>query len=154
MRWQSLIVASLTPLLLSSCRGQYGANSTTGLGPNASPASSTVDGSGQQDVIAAQTAQSQKVEITVSARVYKLLPDDNQGLPHQRFLLRLNNGTTVLVAHDTRLAPHVPLSEGDLVCIHGEYIWNNRGGVIHWTHRCLNGHHDGGWIDFKGQRYQ
>lgn len=108
----------------------------------------------QRAVLAAQAQQAKRVEITVVARVYKLLPDDTKGLPHQRFLLRLNNGTTVLIAHDTKMAPRVPINVGDLIRIHGEYIWNEKGGVIHWTHHSDNGHHEPGWIEFNGQRYQ
>ncbi len=108
-----------------------------------------------QEVLAAQQAQRRKVEVTVAEHVFKLLPDDRKGLPHQRFLLQLDNGTTVLIAHDIKLAPYVQnLQPGDFVRIHGEYIWNERGGVIHWTHHDPGGRHEPGWIDFNGQRYQ
>jgi hypothetical protein len=109
---------------------------------------------GQTEVLAAQANRSRKVELTVTARVLKMLPEDTQGLPHELFLLRMDNGTTIKVAHDTKVAPRVPLQEGDLVRIHGEYIWNEKGGVIHWTHHAFGGRHEGGWIDFNGQRYQ
>jgi hypothetical protein len=108
----------------------------------------------ESQVLAAQQNQQKKVEVTIKARVFKMLPDDTKGLPHERFLLRLSNGTTVLVAHDTKLAPRLPLQNGDEVTIHGEYIWNPKGGVIHWTHHTPDGRHEPGWIDFKGQRYQ
>jgi hypothetical protein len=108
----------------------------------------------QQEVLAAQAAQARKQQVTLGARVYKLLPDDRKGLPHQRFLIMLSNGTTVLIAHDIKLAPYIPLRQGDFVRIHGEYIWNTKGGVIHWTHHDPGGRHEGGWIDFNGQRYQ
>ncbi len=108
----------------------------------------------QAEVIQAQEQRSRRVEITVEAQVYKLLADDTEGIPHQRFLLKLANGTTVLVAHDTNMAQRVPLEPGSLVRIHGEYIWNAKGGVIHWTHHTDTVRHEGGWIDFNGQRYQ
>lgn len=109
---------------------------------------------GDAEVIAAQAQQMHKVEVTFQAPVKKLLPDDVEGLPHQRFLLNLSNGTTVLVAHDTKMAPRVPIEAGDIVTIHGEYIWNEKGGVVHWTHHSDTPRHEGGWIDFGGQRYQ
>ena len=84
----------------------------------------------------------------------RLLPDDTRGLPHQKFLIDLNNGTSVLIAHDTKMAPHVPIKEGDIVTIHGEYIWNDRGGLIHWTHHTDTARHEGGWIELAGQKYQ
>jgi hypothetical protein len=137
-------VMVLAPLLVG-CQDKAGMN-------NSPPAASQAIG--QQEVLAAQARQDRKVEVTCSARVLKMLPDDTRGLPHELFLLRLDNGTTVKVAHDTKLAPRVPLQEGDLVTLRGEYIWNEKGGVIHWTHHSPNGRHEGGWIEFNGQRYQ
>jgi len=109
---------------------------------------------GDTEAITAQQSHAIKVEITVQAPVKKLLPDDTRGLPHQKFLIRLSNGTTILIAHDTKMAPRVPLSPGDSPTIHGEYIWNDRGGLIHWTHHTDTPRHEGGWIDFNGVRYQ
>lgn len=108
----------------------------------------------QSGVLEAQRDHLRHVEVTVTAPVYKLLRDDNQGIPHQRFLIKLANGSTVLIAHDTNMAPKVPLSPGCLIRIHGEYIWTDRGGVIHWTHHTDTPRHTGGWIDCNGQRYQ
>jgi len=76
-------------------------------------------------------------------------------MPHQKFLVLLSNGTTVLVAHNLKMAQAVPVHLGDLVTIHGEYIWNPKGGLIHWTHHCdLPYRHQGGWIELDGIRYQ
>jgi translation initiation factor IF-1 len=108
----------------------------------------------QTQVLSAQASGLSKVEVLFAARVKKLLPDDTQGLPHQRFLLELNNGTTVLVAHDIKYAPKVPIQPGDIVTIQGEYVWNKKGGLVHWTHHSDSPRHRGGYIDFNGQRYQ
>lgn len=108
----------------------------------------------QEAILRAQDAHSRKVELTVAAYVRKILKDDREGLPHERFLIDLNNGSTVLVAHDIAMAPYVPLHKGDFVMIHGEYIWNERGGVLHWTHHTDTPRHEGGWIDYDGKRYQ
>jgi hypothetical protein len=86
------------------------------------------------------------VEVETGARVVRLLPDDRQGSPHQRFLVRVAGGTTVLVAHNLELAPRVSLMPGDSVELRGEYEWNEKGGVIHWTHPDPDGRHEGGWI--------
>jgi len=109
---------------------------------------------GQAEVIAAQAAHAIKVEVTVVAPVKKLLQEDDRGLPHQKFLLELVNGSTILVAHDIAMANRVPIRPGDIVRIHGEYIWNSRGGLIHWTHHTDTPYHEGGWIEFQGVRYQ
>ena len=86
------------------------------------------------------------VEVETGGRVVRLLPDDRQGSPHQRFLLRVAGGTTVLVAHNIDLAPRVSLAPGDSVELRGEYEWNPKGGVIHWTHPDPEGRHADGWI--------
>lgn len=87
--------------------------------------------------------------------VIKVLKDDADGLKHQRFLLRLSNGHTVLIAHNIDLAPRIPnLKNGDTVAFYGEYEWNNKGGVIHWTHRDPFGYKTGGWLMHKGKKYE
>lgn len=87
--------------------------------------------------------------------VIKLLPDDNQGSRHQKFILKLSSGQTLLIAHNIDLAPRVaPLAVGDRVSFNGEYEWNERGGVVHWTHRDPRGRHEDGWLKAAGQTYQ
>ena len=87
--------------------------------------------------------------------VEKLLPDDNTGSRHQRFIVRLDSGRTLLVSHNIDLAPRIDsLHAGDLVAFYGEYEWNPKGGVIHWTHRDPQGHHVAGWIRHDGRIYQ
>lgn len=106
------------------------------------------------EIIKAQDAHLVNVQVTGKVIVKKLLPDDTRGLPHQKFLLQLTNGTTVLVAHNTQMAPPVPLQAGDSLTICGFFVWNSRGGLIHWTHHSDSSRHPGGWIEFQGRRYQ
>jgi hypothetical protein len=106
------------------------------------------------EVLEAQAEHARKHEVTVTAPVSKLLPDDTEGIPHERFLIRLSNGSTVLVAHDTARAPRVPVQAGDTITIHGEYIWNEKGGVLHWTHHSDTPYHPGGWIELNGRHYE
>lgn len=85
----------------------------------------------------------------------KLLADDLKGSRHQRFILKLNTGQTLLVAHNIDLAPRIDnLSEGDEISFYGEYEWNDRGGVIHWTHYDPKGKHTAGWLVHDGKVYQ
>ena len=87
--------------------------------------------------------------------VIKILPDDNDGSRHQRFILELHSGQTLLIAHNIDLAPRLSaLREGDVVAFNGEYEWNSKGGVIHWTHRDPSGRHVPGWLQYNGQTYQ
>jgi len=95
------------------------------------------------------------VQVQGSGNVVKLLSDDNDGSRHQRFILRLASGQTVLIAHNIDLANRVAaLSTGDLVEFYGEYEWNEKGGVIHWTHRDPRHGHVDGWIKHNGHTYQ
>jgi len=87
--------------------------------------------------------------------VIKLLPDDNKGSRHQKFIIQLTNGQTLLIAHNIDLAARVSgLSEGDSIMFSGQYEWNAKGGVLHWTHRDPNGSHPSGWLEHQGQTYQ
>lgn len=107
-----------------------------------------------QTVEQAAGRQQSGVMVDATGKVKKTLSDDNEGSRHQRFILELASGHTVLVAHNIDLAPRVPLQNGDRVSIHGQYEWNDRGGVLHWTHHDPANRHEGGWIEYQGKRYQ
>ena len=109
--------------------------------------------SGDAEAIRAQQLQLVKVPLTVTAPVKKMLKYDDRGLPHEKFLLVLSNGSTILVAHNTKMAPYVPIQAGDIVTVSGEFIWNVKGGLIHWTHHTDTPNHAGGYIEFEGKRY-
>jgi len=93
------------------------------------------------------------VLVEIEAKVLRLLSDDKEGSPHQRFILGLSTGHTLLVAHNLELAERVPLKIGDRVRVRGEYEFNAQGGVVHFTHRDpgFSGRH--GWIELAGIRY-
>ena len=106
-------------------------------------------------VQAAFLARSRDVQVESEGTVERILPDDTNGARHQRFILKGPSGRTVLVAHNIDLAPRVEgLERGARVVFNGEYEWNERGGVIHWTHRAPRGDHRAGWIEYRGRRYQ
>ncbi|HKE96096.1 MAG TPA: DUF3465 domain-containing protein [Povalibacter sp.] len=125
---------------------------------NSPTAASVVAGSeSTTDAILARAFEEQKSNLQIEGRgvVAKILRDDNDGSRHQRFLVRLNSGQTLLIAHNVDLAPRVAdLHEGDAIAFYGEYEWNNKGGVVHWTHRDPSGRHVAGWLEHAGQRYQ
>lgn len=95
------------------------------------------------------------LQIKGQGKVVHILPDDNKGSRHQRFILKLNNQQTLLVAHNIDLAPRVPyLKVGDSVQFYGEYEWNKKGGVIHWTHKDPRNKHIHGWLKHNGRVYE
>lgn len=107
---------------------------------------------------ALQTAFEQQkggVQVKGEGTVVKILQDDREGSRHQRFILRLDSGQTVLIAHNIDLARRIrALRRGDRVEFFGEYEWNEQGGVIHWTHRDPKGLHVAGWLKHLGDTYQ
>lgn len=95
------------------------------------------------------------LQVQGSGEVVKILADDNDGSRHQRFILRLNSGQTLLIAHNFDLAPRISsLNRGDTVEFYGEYEWNSEGGVVHWTHHDPQGVHVSGWLKHNRKTYQ
>ncbi len=109
------------------------------------------------DAVLQQAYQSQQSDLQVQGfgQVVKVLPDDNDGSKHQKFILKLNSGQTLLVAHNIDLAPRIPnLKVGVSVEFYGEYEWNKKGGVLHWTHKDPQNRHAHGWLKHNGQVYE
>ena len=148
-RFGNRLFAIATALLLAYLYGhdQLG----TAPADKAAASAGNADGAVAQAVVHHQS----QVAITGVGTVTKLLPDDNRGARHQRFLLRLPSGAVLLVAHNIDLAPRLEkLHSGDRVGFAGEFIWNERGGILHWTHRDPHQRHVDGWLEHDGQRYQ
>ncbi|WP_045860272.1 DUF3465 domain-containing protein [Teredinibacter purpureus] len=109
------------------------------------------------DTTIAALYDNQQSDVQVFGRgvVVKVLPDDTKGSRHQKFILRLDSGHTLLIAHNIDLAPRLKaLKETDVVEFYGEYEWNSKGGVIHWTHRDPNNKHVGGWLRYNTRKYE
>lgn len=95
------------------------------------------------------------IQVEGHGTVAKILPDDDEGGRHQRFIVRLRSGQTILIAHNIDLAARVAsLREGDDVAFRGEYEWSPKGGVVHWTHHDPAGRREGGWIRHGGRSFQ
>ena len=99
--------------------------------------------------------QQSNVQVAGVGEVIKVLGDDLKGSRHQRFIVKIASGGTLLVAHNIDLAPRINgLNVGDTVEFYGVYEFNNKGGVIHWTHHDPRGQHIGGWLKHNGSTYQ
>ncbi len=119
------------------------------------PATTIDNSQGSQALLSAFRNRQSDVQIQGSGIVKRVLPDDNEGSRHQKFILSVGNGQSVLVAHNIDLAPRIPgLKVGDRVEFYGEYEWNERGGVLHWTHDDPRGRHEDGWLKHNGRLYQ
>ena len=95
------------------------------------------------------------IQVEGSGKVIRILSDDNNGSRHQRFLLKLPSKLTLLVAHNIDLSKKIEnLKEGDEVEFYGEYEWNNKGGVLHWTHHDPKKKHKDGWLKHKNVIYK
>jgi hypothetical protein len=111
----------------------------------------------QSDQVLADALEDRKSNFRIEGQgvVTKILPDDNQGSRHQRFIVRLGSAQTLLIAHNIDVAPRLSsLREGDTVLFNGEYEWSSNGGVIHWTHHDSEGRHPAGWLKHEGRTYQ
>ena len=95
------------------------------------------------------------VQVSGSGVVIRILSDDTNGSRHQKFILKLSSGQTLLISHNIDLAPRIQsLQKGDTVNFYGEYEWNSKGGVVHWTHHDPKGHHIDWWLKHNGSTYQ
>lgn len=83
----------------------------------------------------------------------RLIADDDDGVRHQRFILDMRNGQSLLMAHNIDLADRVPVGLGDRIRFRGMYEWNEMGGLVHWTHHDPLGIEDGGYIRYRGKVY-
>jgi len=96
----------------------------------------------------------QDVHVEGEGRLVKVLSDDNDGSKHQRFILKTPEDVTVLIAHNIDIAQRINnLTIGDTIYFSGEYVWNEKGGLVHWTHRDPRGSHESGWLRYNGAIY-
>jgi cold shock CspA family protein len=100
-------------------------------------------------------AKQSEVQVGGEGVVDRVLSDDENGSRHQRFILRLASGQTLLIAHNIDIAPRIEtLRSGDRVAFYGQYEWNEEGGTIHWTHHDPAGQHVLGWLKHNGMVYK
>lgn len=108
-----------------------------------------------QTLASAFENRTSNVQVGGSGIVIRKLTDDTSGSRHQKFILKLSSGQTLLISHNIDLAPRInSLNKGDTVNFYGEYEWNSKGGVVHWTHHDPRGNHISGWLKHNGATYQ
>lgn len=152
MTTRSLVIAGvLLAFLTSSCVSSdlHPASSSV------SPERSGVSARGDDTIGRAFSDGLSDVPVEGEGTIERVLTDDLNPPRHQRFIVQLASGQTLLVTHNIDIAPRVEgVTEGDTVQFKGEYVWNEKGGVIHWTHHDTAGRHDAGWVKHNGKIYQ
>ena len=107
-----------------------------------------------QVLLTAFTNKERNLQINGEGTVTVLLETDTSGTRHQKFIIKLASGQTLLVSHNIDLAPMInSLKVGDAIEFYGEYEWNDEGGLIHWTHDDPSGEHIDGWLFHDGLFY-
>jgi hypothetical protein len=115
----------------------------------------TEQGTSPQQLQTLYANRQSNVQVSGVGTVKAILKDDLDGSRHQKFIIELPTGQTLLIAHNIDLAPRIEgLRQGDRVEFFGEYEWNAKGGVVHWTHHDPQGLHENGWLKHQGRLYQ
>lgn len=99
------------------------------------------------------------VEVTAEGTIARVLGTRaGPSGAHEGFLLHLagagGRGLTVRVEDNVALTGAIPLAEGEHVEVRGEYIFDARGGIVHYTHRDPRGRHAAGYVLAGGKLYQ
>ena len=117
--------------------------------------SGTSRGSSGDPIGHAFASGTSNIQVEGKGTVIRVLSDDENAPRHQRFIVELASGQTLLITHNIDIAPRISgLEEGDSVSFTGEYVWNAKGGVIHWTHHDPRGRHIAGWVKHNGKTYK
>jgi hypothetical protein len=85
--------------------------------------------------------------------VTKILPDDTQGLQHQKWMVRLSNGQQLMAVYNSDMCPRVPVKVGDVVAMGGQFIWTSDGGLLHWLHKDPRHSRPDGYVEIDGKFY-
>ncbi len=117
------------------------------------------EGAGNGIVYDAWRAGRSHVEVTAIGSVARMLGTRvGPSGAHEGFLLHLNgsagHGLTVRVEDNVDITGPIPLAEGKAVEVKGEYIFDSRGGIVHYTHRDRRGRHVAGYVLVDTKLYQ
>lgn len=86
-------------------------------------------------------------------QVVRLLPDDNSGRRHQKWIVKLSNGTEMLAVYNVDMCPQVPVKVGDVVSMGGELVQTKQGPLLHWLHHDPKNKRPDGYVYLAGKFY-
>lgn len=125
------------------------------VGPDSDTERRTARSADDDPIARAFANESSDIQVEGEGTVIRLLPDDSNGSRHQRFIIELASGQTLLITHNIDIATRIGgLEVGDSVRFNGEYVWNAKGGLVHWTHHDPQRRHVAGWLVHNGKTYQ
>jgi hypothetical protein len=110
--------------------------------------------SGAAAILEAFENQRSGVWVEAGGEVVHILPNDDKPPRHQNFLVEVAPNHTVKVSHNVDIAPRAPVTKGLRIRFRGRYEYNEKGGVVHWTHRDPSGAKTGGHLEIEGTRYR
>ena len=85
--------------------------------------------------------------VTGWGKVTRILEDDLEPPCHQRILLTDPTGATLLVVNNIDSGRRLEgVGVGDTLAFKGEFIDNEKGGLVHWTHPDSSRRRPGGWL--------
>lgn len=88
-----------------------------------------------------------KAWVSGEGAVIKLLEDDMEPPCHQRILISDETGRKLLLVNNIDGWPRLAdVAVGDRVRFQGEFVDNEKGGLVHWTHPDPRGLRPGGWL--------
>ncbi len=107
------------------------------------------------DLVRAARAQKRQHYIEAGNLVVtKILPDDRQGLKHQKWEARLSNGQKIQVVYNSDMGARVPVEVGDQFGVGGEFVWGRQNvGIMHWLHEDRKDRRPDGYVYHEGQVY-
>jgi hypothetical protein len=75
---------------------------------------------------------------------------------HEGFLLGLKQDCDLMLRVETNvdITGPVPVQDGQVVTVKGQFEDDAEGGVIHWTHHDPSGRHVAGYVEIAGKLYQ
>lgn len=119
------------------------------------PERSVQPGTGDDSKIVAAVDNRRRLDFVEGSGmvVVKLLPDDRNGLQHQKWVVRLSNGQTMQAVYNLDMCEYVPLKVGDVVAMGGQFIWTNQGALLHWLHYDPRQKRPDGYVELNGKVY-